>query len=48
MSFCALRGGVPNKILLFALSENIWTLKKMGWLGYEFENIFRNSSDIAV
>jgi len=31
LSFCSLRGGVPNKILLLVWSQNIWPLPKL-WL----------------
>jgi len=35
VSFCALRGIVPNKILLLVESQNIWPPKKIsGWPRY--------------
>jgi len=30
LSFCALRGGVPNKILLLPWSQRIWSPKNFG------------------
>jgi len=32
LSFYALSGGVPNKILLLAQSQTIWATSYLGWL----------------